>query len=155
MKRTPFNRKYRVKFPVGTPGSDRIRALEKDARRLIKIIFRYLPCVVCRIELDEVNNRTVPHHLLDKGMYEKLRFEIWNLLPLCRSHHEWPHSNKKQEFLNWLLDNLPEHYRYYKNEKPKKSPFKPSEEQIVAIVERLEDLAGDPAMAERIIYEHD
>ena len=149
MKRTSFKTKARKKFPMP---DNPTRALEARARDLVKRIFNKLQCPVCA-ELGEPNDKTVPHHILNKGMYDHLRFIIWNLVPLCLYHHGWAHGDDRDEFFKWMQDYLPRHYRFWLNEKDKKQPVRQSLSGLQDIIDDLKYYEDHPLAVENLIYE--
>lgn len=151
LKRTPFAKKHKVVHKVEDPNAEAKLSLIRKAVKLRGEIFKNLHCPMCRVNGDH-NTNTVPHHILNKGFYDRLRFILWNLLPLCMFHHRWAHEHMA-EFINWLLDNLPMHYRYYLSERDKRKPVRQTVESLTIIVEELQYYADHSFEAEQVIYE--
>jgi len=151
LKPSPFSKKHRIKFQVEDPQAEERLALIKKAARLRGRIFKGLHCALCKP--CDWDLPTVPHHILNKGNYDNLRFEMMNLIPLC-VHHHVPYAHGDQEsFLLDLLDRYPRHYRFYLNEKDKRRPVKQTIESLTKIVADLQDCADNPEQARQVIYE--
>lgn len=151
MKRCSMRKKHRVKFKVDPRSGQLMKALEHRAKKLVILIFNKLPCPMCR-DNDEENCNTVPHHVLNKGMYNHLRYKIRNLLPLCLAHHRLAHD-KAGDFLSWLQDRLPDHYRYRLNEKDNKEPVRRTAADLQDDIDDLQYYYDHLLEAERLIYE--
>lgn len=154
LKRTPFTKKHKVVHKVENPNGDAKLSLVNKATKLRGEIFTNLHCSMCW-ENGDHNINTVPHHILNKGNYDRLRFVIMNLIPLCSYHHILFAHDCEQEFRNWLLDNLPRHYRYYLNERDNRKPVRQTVESLTKIVADLQYYADHPLEAEQVIYEKD
>ena len=150
LKRTPFTKKRSIKFPVLANYDEEKLALVKKAAKLRGEIFKGLRCALCT-EADW-DLPTVPHHILNKGNYDCLRFEIWNIFPLCIYHHDDAHKEKHLFYWN-LQDVYPRHYRYYVNEKDNRTPVKQTVESLTKIVADLQYYVDHPDEAEQVIYE--
>jgi len=153
MKRTLFTKKRNIKFPQEDPNTEAKLALIRKAAKLRGEIFKNLPCVSCLPNNDK-NPNTVPHHILNKGNYDHLRFVLTNLLPLCYFHHSQAHD-EEQNFRNFLQDNYLRHYRIYLNERDNRKPVKKTVESLTKIVADLQYYADHPLEAEQVIYEKD
>jgi 5-methylcytosine-specific restriction endonuclease McrA len=51
----------------------------------------WMHCLECGIPIK--NERWSIHHILPKSIYPDLRYEIANVVPLCRSHHSEAESS--------------------------------------------------------------
>lgn len=47
-------------------------------------------CAICGSPYTEM------HHIRYGGMYGGRKTYLGNVIPLCKRHHEWAHSNKKK-----------------------------------------------------------
>lgn len=142
-----------------------IHRLQDQAKRLIDRIFRFLPCVVCLSmgRRGERIHRTVPCHILNKGMYNHLRYIVMNQLPMCDEHHTkgkdismhaWGGDTSViRNFTAWLKNTLPRHYEFYIKEKNDRAPHRLSLGDISDICEELQFLKDNPVAAEKLIYE--
>jgi hypothetical protein len=151
-KPVPFSKKHKVVHKVEDPNAEAKLALVKKAAKLRGEIFKDLPCVLCLLKNCDRYIHTVPHHILNKGAYDRLRFILMNLIPLCVTHHRWAHE-KERIFRGWLLDNLPKHARYYLNERDNRKPIQQTVESLTKIVADLQHYADNPLEAEQVIYE--
>ena len=148
----PFTKKHKVVHKVKDPNAEEKLVLVENAAKLRSEIFRDRRCALCP-QIDW-GLPTAPHHILSKGSYDRLRFEIWNLLPLCVLHHDYAHA--EQYLFKWnLQDVYPRHYRYYLNEKDNRTPVQQTVESLTKIVEDLQYYADHPLEAEQVIYEKD
>jgi len=153
LKKIPFGKKANIKFPISIV--DPRPALITKATRLRGEIFKHLPCAMCLLLNQETNTATVPHHVLHKGSYDRLRFEIWNLVPLCNFHHSWSDTSEEAFRLVFLLNYLPRHHRYYLNERDNRKPVQQTVESLTKICADLQYYADRPDNAEYLIYEKD
>ena len=136
--------------------------LQDKAKRLIDKIFRFLPCPVC-LSFNKENHETVPCHLLNKGNYGSKRNIIWNNLPMCSEHHtngteissHAPGGDTKviKNFYAWLKNTLPQHYKWYIENKEDRAPHKLTLGDLSGICDDLQYYADHPEAAEKIIYE--
>jgi len=111
------------------------------------------------------NVKTVPCHLLNKGNYGSKRYIIWNQLPMCAFHHtngteissHAPGGDTQviKNFYAWLKNTLPEHYKWYIENKEDRAPHKLSSGDMGEICDYLQHLADHPEEAEKLIYEKD
>jgi len=152
MKRTPFSKKHKVVHKVEDPNAEEKLALISKAARLRGRIFKGLHCAMCTEENWDLP--TVPHHILNKGRYNHLRFVMMNLIPLCVHHHDYAHG-EQTSFLLDLLDNYPRHYREYLNERDNRKPIKQTVKSLTFIVKDMQYYADNPLIAEQVIYEKD
>lgn len=139
--------------------------LQDRAKRLIDKIFRHLPCVVCLSlgRSGERIHRTIPAHILNKGMFNHLRYVLMNLLPMCDEHHTkgkaismhaWgADTTVIANFNAWLKNTLPIHYKWYIENKDDRAPHKLSLGDLDRICEDLQYAADHPGKAEKLIYE--
>lgn len=142
-----------------------IHRLQDQAKRLIDRIFRYLPCVVCLSlgRKGERTFRTIPGHILNKGMYAHLRCIVMNLLPVCDEHHTkgkaismhaWGSDTSViKNFEAWLKNTLPLHYKWMVDNREDRAPHKLTLGDWSEICDDLEHLADHPVQAENLIYE--
>ena len=136
--------------------------LQDQAKKKIDRIFRYLPCVVC-LSFGKENNQTVPHHLLSKANYGSKRHIIWNLLPLCSTHHTMGteivteaaggDTQVIRNFEAWLKNTLPLHYKWYIENREDRAPHKLTLSERGQIYDDLKYLEDHRIQAEELIYE--
>ena len=139
-----------------------IHKLQDQATKLIAKTFRFLPCVVC-LSFNKHNYETVPHHLLNEGLYGSKRWTMWNLLPLCSEHHTMGteivteaagrDTGVIKNFMAWLKNTLPEHYNWYVSNKDDRAPHKLTLGDMGEICSGLQYCADHPGEAEILIYE--
>lgn len=142
--------------------TSKAHVLQDQAKRLIDRIFRFLPCAVC-LSMGKTNCETIPHHLLNKGLYGHLRHSIWNLLPLCSEHHTMGDkivteaaggdTQVIKNFIAWLKNTLPRHYNWYIIQKADRAPHKLTLGDQSEICDDLKHYAENPDKAEKLIYE--
>jgi hypothetical protein len=154
IKRTPFSKKHKVVHKVEDPNAEKKLTLVKKAAKLRGQIFKGIPCALCIVKNQDVVVSDDPHHILRTGKYDRLRFVMMNIMPVCRTHHIWIGENELS-FIHWLLDHYPRHYRYYLNEKDNRAPVQQTVESLTKIVADLQYYADHPLEAEQVIYEKD
>lgn len=81
----------------------RLRGSDRWKRLRIMVLKRHPLCLFCGKPADEV------HHIEQASQRPDLFFDVYNLAPLCKKHHEQVHASYKRGFGAELL--FPEHKR--------------------------------------------
>jgi len=99
------------------------------------LFFRGLPCVVCG-----TNYATAGHHIIPKSRSLRHRHSTENIIPLCPKHHTMgtdicAHSQSSLavgRFLDWLLANRHDQYRWAEDHERDKCTFKAADFEDIA-----------------------
>ena len=132
-----------------------IKALKAKAERLTRLIFKHQKCVVCWFKHKKIVTHTHPHHLIRQSQDIRLKYEIWNILPLCNQHHntdkEIAAHGACEGFEQFLKTYLPLHYAW--RHKHQNMPARKIDiEDLEIIVNELQTLLNKHDV-EMIIYE--
>ena len=133
---------------------------KKRLKKLLDIIFKEQPCVVCK-SLGRINTQTCAHHVVSKGSNVHWKWEIRNLIPLCNHHHLFDieinaHSRRGNSmevghFWSWLEKNLPIHHQWAEDNC--KVRGKRYADDWDVIIKELEFFVENPMEAENLVFE--
>ena len=109
--------KRKKKTPTERRESPNNELWQKDAGELFMKQFRGQYCAICGTSYN-----TCGHHIVSKKQSKSLRYDVRNILVLCKKHHKWgsdmaAHSDCFfiiQRFNDWFKENCPEQYEWTK-----------------------------------------
>lgn len=135
-----------------------IKQLKEQADTMLLSIFRYQPCYVCKTVKFSGFKSTVRHHLIKQSQDGRLKYNIWNIIPLCTSHHQGNDEiaahgsiSAMEAFDEWFKTYLTLHYNWMcenRNAPARKIDIDDMEE----IIADLQTIINNNT-AEKIIYE--
>ena len=73
---------------------------DREFQTLIKSIYK--TCLLCNTEL------TCGHHFIHKSQSKKLRYDIKNILPVCKKHHYRIHRRNNPLDILLIIDKMKE-----------------------------------------------
>jgi len=132
------------------------QVLKAEAKRLIDIIFRRKYCIVhYKNSGRQVCFNVEKHHLIKQGQSTRYKFNIRNILPICKNKHRNEQDSAHEagdKFMAWVKENLPLHWAWYKKHK-NESPRTLYAADWAEICDDLQYYANNSYEAEKIIYE--
>lgn len=132
------------------------QVLKAEAERLTNRIFWHRYCIVhFKNTGKQVYFKVEKHHLIRKGQSTRYKFDIWNILPICKNEHRFDKTSAHEDrdkFLAWVKKNLPLHWAWYKKHKDE-APRTLYPSDWVDVCDELRHYVEHPYEAEKLIYE--
>lgn len=132
-----------------------VAVIEKMIEELLKRLFRYLPCVICK-QKGKTYTRTVKHHIIKVARGKFFKYSVWNIAPLCGHHHIFcakksPHAS--DNFFKWLKKYMPKHFAWYEKHNNHKFDKKLYFDDLMKIYEELQKYLSNPVLFYEMISE--